>query len=429
MYDLRINIIKIMSSLPGRIRVNIKGLLRNDEKVLKVRSKLNRYSGILSANVNKFTGNVLVYYNTDEFDEDRVLIIIKKAFNSQEVTTAENNHKSSLLKIFIDGVNPLVLFKKKYSKRVYKNEYGISGKLFKISIAVSAVVFLLTGNIANAISVFILGYPVILFALREVSYYYVSDKLNIEKIYMKDSTSLSFLESINALLIEDEVFKSKFIKNKMYDMNLNKYDIQKLVILGKLDNPVDENMKLVVNNIRMLGINNIFIIGSSENSITNYIGYLLGIEILDKNDLKKKKDPLIIDKLEDNNTVLITTDRLFESELRELCIDSIICLYRNDKLSFLKADFNLHYSDVNKLPLLIKLAYFCREVNVQTENIAITLNVFGMLLAVLNYLTPLYSVIYYILNTLLMMLTLKLRFNSYKNFNILSDTRYNCLKD
>ena len=78
-----------------------------------------------------------------------------------------------------------------------------------------------------------------------------------------------------------------------------------------------------------------------------------------------------------------------------------------------KAGFNLQYSDVDKIPSMIKLAYFHREVSIQTENTAVALNIFGMLLVTLNCLTPLYSGIYYILNTLFLTLTLKFRYNSY----------------
>lgn len=409
-----IDIIKIISSLPGRVRVNVKGLLKNEQRILRVRSGLTRYDSILSFHVSKNTGNVLIYYNENEIDENKIVVIIEKAFNGPEVAAVENIDKSSLLKTLIDAVNPFFLFKKKLSEQVYRDEYSISSKILKISMGIAAIVFVFTGNVINTISIFVLSYPGILFGVRASSYYYASVKLNMENIYLKDNTSMSFLSNVNTLLIEDDIFRNGFNERDMDIMNLNEYEIQKLVILGKLDDPINDNMKLVIDNIRMLGINNIFIIGNSEDSIIRYIGYVLGIEVLDKNDLDGKKNCLITDK-SDSNTILIVTGKFPENELSYMCSDCVICLY--NELSSLKADINLKYSSMDKLILLIKLGYFCREVNVQVENTAITLNILGILLAVLNHLTPLYSIIYYILNTLLMVLILKLKFDFYESFN------------
>ena len=407
---------RIVSSLPGRVRINVKGLLRNDEKAFGIWSELAGYGSISSFNVNKNTGNVLIYYDDAKIDENKIAIIVRRGFNKKrliESTAFKNEYNPSLLKIFIDAVNPLSLFRKRYSKRLYKGEYGISFKILKASIVISAAVFLFTGDAANVISIFILGYPGILFALAGLSCYYISAKLSRYEIYVKDNTSLNQLCSINALLIEEEVFKSELKNYNTYDLNLDKYAVQKLVMLGKLRNLVSKDMELAVNKMRILGINNIFIIGDSRNSIVNYIAYLLELGILDKNNSYEDEVRMIAGKSESGSTILIAADKLFEGNLKYPHVDSVIYLYRNGEMDTVKAGFNLQYSDVDKIPSMIKLAYFHREVSIQTENTAVALNIFGMLLVTLNCLTPLYSGIYYILNTLFLTLTLKFRYNSY----------------
>ncbi|MCI1995664.1 MAG: hypothetical protein LKJ66_09295 [Clostridium luticellarii] len=429
MDDLEIGTVKVISSLPGRIRVNVKGLLGSKEMALKIKGELTGYNSILSSGVSKNTGNVLIYYNSAEISEDKIVTAVEKAFNSPRTAAVENKDNSSLLKMFIDALNPLFLFKRKHSEKVYGNEYGISSKILRASIGISAGILLFTGNAANAISVFILGYPGIIFAVSAFTYYCSRVKLNMKKIYMKNNTSLSFLNSIDTFLIEDDVFRNEFNEHSIDLLDLNKYDVQKMVILGKLNDPVSSSMKLIINDIRTLGISNIFIIGNNEDRIIQYIAYVLGIKILDRDDLERENNCLMTDKYDSSNTILVTTDKSLENRSKYLSSNCTICLYRDNNLTGLKEDINLEYSNIDKLPSLIKLSYFCSEINTQTENTAITLNILGMLFAVLNYLTPLYSVIYYILNTLFMTLILKLRFNSCKNFDEIPRIKFNYLTD
>ncbi|MBV7275499.1 hypothetical protein I6U48_21585 [Clostridium sp. PL3] len=408
--NLKFRKIKVISSIPGRIRINISGLLRNEKIAFSIGYELAKHTNIVSFHVSKNSGNVLIYYKDISLSKGNILILVEKALkSSNEMIIPENIDRRHLIKILIDAMNPLSLFRKKHSKKIYEKEYSISNNILKNSIGSSSIIFLFTSSIGSVISALILGYPGILFAISAASYYYASTKLKMANIYLKSNSSLTFLNNIDTLLVENDVFQDRF--HNISGLQLSKYDIHKLTILNKIDNPVNCDFESLINNIRILGVNNIFIIGNSQSGIIQYISYLLGVEILDINNLEKKQNYLMVNKL--NNTVSLTTDRILESQLTYFHSDLIICLYRNKSPNILNADINLEYSNMNKLPFLMELSYFCREINTQTQNIATTLNILGILLVTLEYLTPLSSIFFYILNTFVMTLTLKLRFKRF----------------
>lgn len=430
MADLKPYRLEIRLSLPGRLRINISWLLRNKQIALSMKNILTNYYGIFSVVANKNTGNVLIYYDTDYFDENKIIAIIKKFLSHPEevVVIPNSTNNESFPKILFNTLNPISLFKKKYDENMYENEYMSSKKIINTSIILSTVIFIFTRSIAKVFSMLFLGYPGILFTIGITSHYFASTKLKQNDIYLKNSNSFKLLNNTNTLLIKNDFFQSNRYRNNTIESHLNKNDIQKLVILGKLDNPINSKTESVIYDIRTLGINNIFIVGNDTNGILDYISYHLGINILDINELKNPKKCLVSNKT-NNIVTLLTTDESAEKNDIYDYYDLIICIYKNNTLNVLKADINFQYTDIDKLPLIMKLSRFCDEVNVQTENIAIALNTVGMLLVALNYLTPLYSTIFYGLNTLFMTLTLKLRFIFYKDLCKECDIKYKQITD
>lgn len=427
MISSKLNKIKVISSIPGRLRANVEGLLRNEQMSCIMKDVLLKSTGIFSVQPNKNTGNVLIYYNTTVVAENKIIILIEKSFNyKKEIEISNNINKESLVKILFNTLNPITLFKRKYSERIYKNEYIVSKKLMSTSIIISSIILLFTSNIDKVLSILIFGYPGILFTISVASYYYASIKLKKNNIYLKSNDCLNLLKDTNTLLMENDIFINRFYEYNTVDSNLNKIDIQKLIILGRIADPVSSHMESLIHEIRILGISNIFIIGNHTKGILDYISYYLGVNILDPNALKKQNKYLISN--ETNTTItLINTNESFSKKDKYLFYDLVICLYKNTMPDTLNADINLEYDNIYKLPIIIKLSQFCEEVKVQTENIAIALNTLGMLLVTLNYLTPLSSIIFYSLNTFLLTLTLKLRFIFSKSLPKELDTNYKLL--
>jgi hypothetical protein len=411
MINLKFDKIKVISSIPGRFRANIKELLRNEQMSYIIEDVLLKSKGILSVKPNKNTGNVLIYYDTTVVAENKIIIFLKKSFNYKKQLEIPNfTNKESLIRILFNTLNPITLFKMKYSERIYRNEYMISKKTMSTSIIISSIILLFISNVNKALSILILGYPGILFTISIASYYYASVKLKNNNIYLKNNDCLNLLKDTNTLLMENDIFKSRSYNYNTIDSNLNKIDIQKLVIMGHMANPVNNHMQSIIDELRILGISNIFIVGNDTNGILDYISYYLGINILNPNDLEKQNKYLINN--ETNATItLINTNESFSKKDKYLFYDLVICLYKNTRLDTLNADINLKYDNIDKLPIIIKLSQFCEEIKVQTENMAIALNSLGMLLVTLNCLTPLSSIFFYVVNTLLMTLTLKLRFS------------------
>lgn len=430
MINLELDKIQVLSSLPGRLRANVSGLLRNEQIAFGIKNILVKSNGIFSVHTNKNTGNVLIFYDTKLITQDKVIVLIERSSkNSKGLIVPKNANEESLLKIFFSTLNPISLFRKRYPERIYKNEYIISKKIMTTSTILSGIILLFTSNINKALSTFILGYPGILFSIGLTSLYYASTKLKENNIYVKTNDSLMLLKDTNKLLIENNIFQSKFHKYTTVESHLNKNDIQKLVILGELNNPVSKELEYIVHNIRILGISDISIIGNDPKGILEYISYHLGINKLDTHDFEIENKHPITNKANDSSLALLLANESFEKNNKYPYCDLVMCIYKNNSLNILKSDINLEYADIDKIPLIIKLSHFCGEINVQTENIAIALNTVGMLLVTLDYFNPLHSIIFYGLNTLLMTLTLKLRFISSKIFYKEPGIRYDHLID
>lgn len=59
--------------LPGRLRVRSSALRRNDSKARTAREHLAGQAGVLSVETNVTTGSLLVRYDTDRIDAQRIL--------------------------------------------------------------------------------------------------------------------------------------------------------------------------------------------------------------------------------------------------------------------------------------------------------------------------------------------------------------------
>ncbi|WP_368490606.1 HMA2 domain-containing protein [Clostridium sp. BJN0013] len=415
MINLNYNRIKIISSLPGRLRANVSDLFRNDKIAFNIKIILIRSKGIFSVKPSKVTGNVLINYDTAHISENEIIIILDGCLNIKDkLEIAGDVNNGSLYKIIFHTLNPLSLFGKKRGKEIYENEYISSKKIINISLIMSGITLLVTNSISKAFSVLILGYPGILFSIALVSYYYASSKLKYNGIYFKDYHYIYSMGNMNTLLIDSSLFLNEFYKHNSSLSHLDRMNFEKLVILRQLENPVSDRMKSIIEDIRLLGINNISIIGNCKNVVINYISYYLGIDILDYEVLKYNANYDFNNKTKGKKAFLVTNEFLEEFE-EYLYHDLVICVYKNyaTMMDMLKGNINFECNHMDKLPSIIELSYFCSEIDVQTKNVAVTLNIIGMLLSIMDYLNPLKTIIFYSFNILISILTLKFRLKLY----------------
>lgn len=123
MINLNYNRIKIISSLPGRLRANVSDLFRNDKIAFNIKIILIRSKGIFSVKPSKVTGNVLINYDTAHISENEIIIILDGCLNIKDkLEIAGDVNNGSLYKIIFHTLNPLSLFGKKRGKEIYENE-------------------------------------------------------------------------------------------------------------------------------------------------------------------------------------------------------------------------------------------------------------------------------------------------------------------
>lgn len=101
------NHLRILSRIPGRIRLHVPGWAEGD--AVRIENRLRRVEGIQRVQANPLTGNVLVYYDhrstdesmfLDKLNEERSLLIAK----DDGPSLSPRDAKHSLLKIGVRGL-------------------------------------------------------------------------------------------------------------------------------------------------------------------------------------------------------------------------------------------------------------------------------------------------------------------------------------
>lgn len=65
-------------SMPGRLRVKLPGLKRNEQEATQVRAFLTRFEGVLAYQVNTLTGSVIIHYDPTLTDALTILATLPK---------------------------------------------------------------------------------------------------------------------------------------------------------------------------------------------------------------------------------------------------------------------------------------------------------------------------------------------------------------
>lgn len=359
-----------LSSIPGRIRLGIEDLKGNSNLALHIETMLEKLPNIQSIHINQKTGNILLTYKPYYMDEDTILNFIRRS------SIPKNK--------FISITYEKTRFS---SKELFKEEKSLSRRLLALSIVTASILFF-TSSPIYAISSLILGFPGVIYLTSYLSLKYTLSKASLNNVYVKDTNTIKLIQNIKSVLIHPHVV---FNHDKLEAfISINHFRIESLISTGAAEDPISITVRNLIRDLRYIGINNINIISEDEKKdILLYANKSLGLCDIQKN---KRPEMIIINetgigaiKAIDNRIILSI------SSCKELHSESIhiIC------------------HEPYKIPWLMRICINNQEYLTRSQATAVSINVFGVMLAFMNYITLSGAFILYFINTLGNILYLK----------------------
>lgn len=381
MRDFNSDKIKVKFFIPGRIRLVINLLYKNKLLATKILFAIKSKANINSIHIDSNTSNCIIMYNYEkisEFDLRRLIEMELKPFLKADfkelmpIEKSENNDES-----------------------IYENEKSIAKRLLLGSMFAVGTISIASFNVPTILSTMILASPFILFYIKNRGYRLTSNLLSKRNIYLQSDSFSKVISEVDEIYMQDDVILDRDIVNKNINyLKDNKFSMERLVIYGEIDEPIFSDVKILVKNLRNVGVNRIFILSKQANKFTNYAKGVLGINSLT---LKEGYMTKYINSFSEEPLIII----LGKSNLNNKKNDKlVIYLYSdNDEVKYKeKNSFSLLKKDILELPYSILICKYMETTINTTENISLTINVIGLMFAVSQYIFISGAISIYFLN-------------------------------
>jgi len=387
--------IKVLSSIPGRMRIRTDGLLYNENTMYFLKETLQFYHGIVLVSPNSVTGNMIVCYDVnlinaleilERITSIRIQNILPYVHNDVSKRICKSKFKKFLFRHFIN----------KYPIKIYSNEVAISRRLLILSVIISGLSLCVSFNLMPVLSLMILGFPGILFFIRSYTYQIVQENFKCNEFYFKDSNLLYELSKVEHLIIEDSILNYEVLigsQKSFIDFNNN------------------NNIQLI-KSFRNLGLNDIYLVSRKNDDINSCICYILGINKIELDSQITYDRSLFKNFYNKDKTAAI----IESYDLRAICEEQNIIFLRYKTIKREIDDFIITYriDRINKIPYIIETSKYCDKLVIRSENIAVTVNTMGIFLATVNIITPLSSITLYLLNYLINIIYIKSKLSQYE---------------
>jgi hypothetical protein len=356
--------IRKLSSIPGRIRLYIEGLKGNYYIAIHIENMLTNFSHIQSININTKTGNILLIYNSYYINEDMIFRIISsssiKVNNLAKLTYCRNKASNC-------------------SKELLQNTKSLSRGLLALSLSVASILFF-TSSPTHAICSLILGFPGVIYLTSYFSLKYILHKAYLNNVYIKDIHSIRYIKNMKGISLHPSiVFNNNFDKFK----SINYFRLESLIYTNKIDNLINIEVRKLIKNLRTIGLNNITIISNyRNNNLILYANKSLGLY-----DHKENQQHEI--------TVINYKDL---SEIDK--IDRKIILSISPSKKFYEDNITIACSKLCQISWLIEVCMNSEEHLVRAHSIAVSINVFGIFLALIKFISLNQTILLYLMNTL-----------------------------
>jgi len=369
-------LIKVKFSIPGRIRLKITLLYKNKFFAQKLSETINSKSDIVSVNININTSNLLIIYDHEKLSENELKCYIESHF--RELMLLENDENNNI-------------------NSIYQSEKAITKRVTLVSAILIGMVSIGEFNVATIISIMILASPFILFYIRNKGYKLISHYLLQRKVNLQNNFIIKSLSGIGSIFIQENLIINKNVVEKFTKLiKKDNLSIRRHVIDGDIEEPILANSKILVNNLRSIGVNKIFVLSKETNNFIEYAKSALDINSLTLEEGYMRN--CINDFSEQPSIIVLCTS----NDKNEAIKSSVIYVYTeiNEMKSKNKLSCLICESDILELPYSILLCKYMETTINTIENISLAINIIGILLAASKFIFIRGSIIIYLLNSI-----------------------------
>lgn len=374
--------IKILSSIPGRIRIKIEGLKRNEKAVSFLKNCLQFYHGISFVSPSISTGNLLVLYDCKLISAAEVLEKITSTSIQnvpkcvhEEFTEVERGSK-------LTSKNYLP-YNDRFNNKIntYEHEITLSKKLLALNVLVIVPALFTSISLGYTLGILVFGFPGVLFLIRK-SAYCREKKMLSRDFNLANPSLVNRLAEIEHMLIEDSIINADLLTS----------------IPGDISNLAESNALKLIKDFRNIGLTDIHMLSTKNSEANNHISFMLGINKIELDRQLSQDKSLIRSTFISANTAAIISS----NDLSTLCSKQILVFLggRHIRLSEEDSIITFNLNSTNKIPFVLDLSKYCKELITRSETIAITVNILGMFFAVAEFITFLPAAGLYIFNYL-----------------------------
>jgi len=400
--------IEVISSIPGRLRLNTSRIFNWNLFRDNVINSLFKLTGIRNIIYNKNTRNTLILYNEKYLNESKIIHYIRK-FNCAKMVVLTPPDDQSLVTEIIKSLSPIKLIKNR-NDWTQENEYSTSRTLIKTGLAVGAIGLALTATPLNLISVAILSYPGIMFAVSSAAHYFITNIANRHRIFIRNNETIKTFNNTTDLLIDDTV---------LFDLSLDG-----LTNADKSSDSVSSNFKTLqhiikpytkdfIQKFRKCGFIDITTLTTNKNSIVEQGSKYLGIDKIyeinkQNSSLAQNREKQMVTVIGCINGIKEYTQHTKPSTTIGIHPETSTLLQDND------ANINVHSKDVILIPKFLRYGQITHELINRSQVLALTINAIALIMTLTRQIHPIMALSIYIINLLLQIILLQNNTEKYK---------------
>lgn len=368
---------RIIFFIPGRIRIHILDLLRQGKEIGEICCILEDVHGVISVHSNVYTENILVCYDPETTDENKIL----KRINDIGESTVTNGFRPP----FSTKI-PL----KRHNPAIYQNERKISARWMKMVLFIGGLTFAFNFILRRLLSILIFACPVFIFAAPASAFYYTALRARNRRIFIRNKASLDLLDKIESVYLNDSIF--------LLDEPTHASTIS----------PVNQEIYDFVFGIRENGVTDIALLVEKNRAIAHRAADQLGIEEIYHLNNEVNRHGF----LNDHSLIVITEHDPNLTDSRKNSM--VIHVFGKDYQEIPASDLTVQFRDLHRIPWLFRFGHYCREWIIRCQNMAIAIQTLGILAAAFGYIGPLGALAVYGFNTAWQPILIKSRIVSYK---------------
>ena len=224
------------------------------------------------------------------------------------------------------------------------------------------------------------------------------------KVNLTNNSLVKFFSEVNEVFIQDNLIIDKNIVKKYTDyFEEDSISIQRLIMNGELDEPIFENSKILIKDLRNIGVNTIFILAKERSRFINYAKDKLDIKSLTLEEGYKTK---YINNLSEDSLIIVLVNSNKENITNQ---SLVINIYTDTNDAKCKDQHSciLCKKHMSEIPYSILLCKYVEVTIKTTENISLAINMIGVMLALSKFIFIRGSIILYFFNFIVSTVLLK----------------------